>query len=253
MTTRWRGLHTTFPSGQPYNPTFANPTWFVNYRPASTENNAAALATINAMLKYMDPGTQWQTAQFLAQSDPTHFGAYAGVAQPPIAGIEAPLRQPQPGYVASQPTNVAPGAGRYLSAARLQSIATALDPTNVARMVYGIATPTANQVSSITAISGPLQWVREYLSTAAQAMPATPGGALQPRATRQAAAAHLQTLEQQAQLNTALTPYIAWAQNLVNPQFTTRPALGGVGYARSVYSPQGDYTRAGVGRNLWLT
>lgn len=245
----------------------SSPTWFKQYQPKDASGNKVLYNVVNNMLKYLDPGTQWQMGQWLAQQDPATFGSYAKVAQPNIAITTPPYTDAQAAFNpaagwANQVTENLNQPSPYLNPLRLIDAMSNLDPTKIASSVFS-GTPNATQTAAINAQMKPFNWLKEYLSTAAQAMPgqgtASVGGGegfrRPPRSVQQASLAHIKTLENQVLNDSSLAPVLTLAQNLVNPQTRTMSpsGAGSVGSSRALSKPFGTYTRGGIGRNLWLT
>jgi hypothetical protein len=236
------------------------PSWHKQYNPKDASSANVLQTAVNTLLRYMDPGTQWQMGQWLAQQNPTAFGSYANVQKPPGVPGSQRISQPQAGYSSASASPQELNPNQYLlQGNRLWYAMDQLTPRKLAEMVYGTGAPTAVQTEAVNKQMAPLTWLREYLNTANQAMPTLDedlGFQRKTRAAKAASAAHLETLENQVLNNNSLAPVLALAQNLVNPQLrSTSPSeIGTVGYRRAITKPFGSSTtRGGVGRNLWLT
>jgi hypothetical protein len=101
-----------------------------------------------------------------------------------------------------------------------------------------------------------LNFMSEYLQTAAEGMPRMSGGRWEmPSSLRRSwALAHLRTLEDAAMSDQQLAQYVGLVRHLVNPVLIRPLEYAGPGGARVIKAPaEGTPHRGGVYRNLsWL-
>jgi hypothetical protein len=180
----------------------------------------------NVASQYQDPTTKAETMQYLARENPFLFRGYSNVAQPPTP-IEGP------GFAAQ--------------AAGLTQAAGAIDYDKLfAALPGGTQAQLAHSGPSSQEARSAMNWLRNYLTTAAEGMGGT-------RAQQQFAQGRIKTMEEEAKSRPDLANWLTLGQNMVNPVMMQSTGESGFGQARALQPPpDASFVRRGVRRGVGL-